>query len=49
MLTPYFRANALLNPNMGWVGSEVFDARFRRGRHLAIAGALLTRDAEHLS
>ncbi len=48
VLTPYFRAAALAHPNMGWVGSEVFDARFRRGRHLAIAGALRTRDAEHL-
>jgi GntR family transcriptional repressor for pyruvate dehydrogenase complex len=48
VLTPYFRANALLNPNMGWVGAEVFDARFRRGRHLAIVGALRTRDVDHL-
>ena len=48
VLTPYFRAAALAHPNMGWVGSEVFDARFRRGRHLAIVGALRTRDAEHL-
>jgi DNA-binding FadR family transcriptional regulator len=48
VLTPYFRAAALAHPNMGWVGSEVFDARFRRGRHQAIVGALRTRDAEHL-